>query len=238
VDGVAEGIAAGSSHGVRALASVEFSLDYSGGDFHLLGYGVSLTNKPLLEKLARIKAIRENRIPRIVEQLNAQGINCTVEEVFSEAKGGSAGKPHVARVLIRRGYARNFEEVFDRYLGAGSPGDVPKEKISIARAFELIHGAGGIAICAHPKSLERSYSETESFLQELVPQGLSGIEVYAAMHSDDDVCAYLGIAGRLGVIATGGSDFHGDKGEKIGYYENGRQIPQSCADELMKLLGV
>jgi predicted metal-dependent phosphoesterase TrpH len=236
IEGIGEAVFEGKKTGVKVIPACEFSIDYGPGDFHLLGYGIDCGNIELDRALSRIKTIRENRIPLMVERLAATGIDITAEEVFEEARGGSPGKPHLARVLVRKGFARSFAHAFDAYLGMGKPGDVPKEKIPVESAVSLIKNAGGIAVCAHPVSLELKRDATEHFLKNLFSLGIAGVEAYANMHDDDDVGAIIGMAERIGLIVTGGSDYHGDKGEILGCYGGGRRIPEKCSRDLLSLM--
>ena len=238
LDGITEARIAGDAAGVNVIAACEFSVRCPHGDFHLLGYGLDTGNARLLAELARIKNVRAKRIPMIVEKLRECGVTIDAEEVFREAKGGAPGKPHVARVLVKRGYSVDFESAFKKYLGNGAPGNVPKEKIEPDIAFALIKEAGGVAVCAHPKSLGLSYDDTTSYLNTFIPLGLRGIEAYANMHSPEDVLQFIDMTDRLGLFTTGGSDFHGDKNESIGFYGGGRPVPESCARSLLSAMGV
>lgn len=238
IAGIYEASQEGKSSGVDIIGACEFSVKSAHGDFHLLGYGIDPGNPRLVSELQRIKSVREKRIPMIVEKLRESGVMIDADEVFAEAKGGAPGKPHVARILVKRGYADDFEIAFTTYLGKGAPGNVPKEKIDPELAFELIRESGGIAVCAHPKSLGISCEDTERYLSRYIPLGLKGIEVYANMHSPEDVLCYIDMTARLGLFTTGGSDFHGDKNESIGFYGQGRPVPESCARSLLDAMGV
>ncbi|HNX59976.1 MAG TPA: PHP domain-containing protein [Spirochaetota bacterium] len=238
IDGIIEARSAGDAAGVHVIAACEFSVRCPHGDFHLLGYGIDTGNARLAAELTRIKNVRAKRIPMIVDKLRECGVTIDAEEVFREAKGGAAGKPHVARVLVKRGYAEDFESAFEKYLGNGAPGNVPKEKIDPDVAFELIKESGGVAVCAHPKSLGLSYDDIAAYLKEFIPLGLRGIEAYANMHSPEDVLMFIDMTDSLGLFTTGGSDFHGDKNEVIGFYGGGRPVPESCARSLLSAMGV
>jgi hypothetical protein len=233
IDGIAEAAARAYECGIELIPCVEFSVAWKGGDFHLLGYGVDVMNPALISAFEKLRMIRENRIPLIVSRLAAAGVDIDLSEVESEAKKAIPGKPHVARVLIRKGFVRNFDEAFGVWLGDGKPGDVPKDKLSPEEAFDLIRCAKGTAVMAHPKSLNLPDSGSfETFLQKFIPMGLSGVEVYASMHSDDEVSFYLSAVRKYSLAATGGSDFHGDKDETLGCYGSGRIIPESSLTEL------
>jgi 3',5'-nucleoside bisphosphate phosphatase len=232
VDGVDEAINEGNKCGMNVIPSIELSIDYPHGEFHLLGYYSDWNNADFLSGIAKIRESRERRIPLIVDRLRAVGIDITESEIIEESGGGSVGKPHVARVIVRKKYASSFEDAFDRFLGTGKPGDVPKEKMTPERGFDLIRSAKGIAVCAHPVSLSLSDSDLESFLKKYIPLGLAGLECFSNMHSDDLVTRYCTIAQSLSLFITGGSDFHGDKHETLGCYGENRIVPVSCAEDL------
>jgi 3',5'-nucleoside bisphosphate phosphatase len=232
VGGVDEAVAEGKKCGLQVIPAIEFSIDYPHGDFHLLGYYVDCHDANFLSGVAKIREARERRIPKIVEHLRASGLDITESEVVEESGGGSLGKPHVARVLVRKKYASSIEDAFDRFLGSGKAGDVPKEKVTAEQGLEMILSAHGIAVCAHPVSLGLPDSDLKKFLGKYIPIGLAGMECYSNMHSDDLVKRYCAIADSLSLFITGGSDFHGDKDEALGYYGEKRIVPALCAENL------
>jgi hypothetical protein len=236
VDGLAEAASQAQRRGIQFIPCIEFSVQWKGGDFHLLGYGINAGNSELSAAMGRLRTIRENRIPLMVQRLNAAGLDVTLAEVLSEAAGAVPGKPHLARALIRKGIVRDIEEAFELWLGGGKPGDVPKEKLTPAEACSLIRKAGGKAVIAHPRSLRLKGDSFDEFLQKYIPEGIDGVEAYAAMHDDADVAAYISAAQRAGLFVTGGSDYHGDKGETLGMYGKGRVVPESCGENLLSAL--
>lgn len=236
VDGLASASAQARTRGVRFIPSIELSVDWKGGDFHLLGYGLDPANAELLEGLRGLRSIREARIPRIVDRLRDAGLPLDLSDVISEAAGAVPGKPHVARAMVKKGIARDFEHAFDEWLAHGKAGDVPKEKISPAEAFRLLRAAGGVPVIAHPVTLGIGRSQFGDFLDRFISEGLRGVEAYAELHGDDDVAFYLGEAARAGLFVTGGSDFHGDKDERLGCYGHERVIPDVCGTNLLAAL--
>lgn len=226
VSGVGEALAHAGSKGFKVIPGIEFSIDYPGGSFHLLGLNVDHNYEPMLARLAYLQSVRDSRIYRIIEDLAVNGIEIPVNEVMEESQGGTMGRPHVARVLVKHGFAPTINDVFKRFLVKGKPGYIKKEKISFSDALQLIRGAGGQSIIAHPISLGyRDYTEFESILKTFVEQGISGIEAFSSMHSHRDVEEILRLAKKYGLHVSGGSDYHGDKNEKIGYYMPSKPIP-------------
>ena len=236
VNGLDEANQAAGEVGMCFIPAIELSVEFPTGDFHLLGYGIDYKNDDLLEQLSRLKSIREARIPRIIERLKNVKIELTLEDVKEESQCAVPGKPHVARALVKKGYASDVGAAIKTYLNKGMPGYVHKEKIDPAFAFKIIKNAGGLPVLAHPKSLKCEDSrEYDRIIESFIRHGLVGIEVYASIHKDVDVKIFTEIAQRHHLAATGGSDFHGENGERLGYYGNCRIIPEGCAQSLLRL---
>jgi len=237
VNGLEEAFESAKKEDVSFIPAVELSVDCEKGDFHLLGYGIQYRNQSLRTKLEELKHIREERIMRIVDKLNQARVQITQSDVQNEITGAAPGKPHVARVLVSKGYAPDVQTAIITYLNKGKPGYVRKEKIRPEDAFELIKCAGGVAVLAHPASLNReSHDEYIQIIQRYISMGLAGIEVYSNIHNNEDVKFFSDIARQYNLIATGGSDFHSNNGERLGYYGACRPIPTSCSRDLLRLV--
>ncbi len=234
VGGLAEAIDYAGSAGFMLVPGIEFSVEYPSGSFHLVGLYIDPANKELSETSERLKTFRETRAARIIEDLKRHGVDIPLEEVVQIASGAPLGKPHFARVMIRHGYARSMEEIFRNFMVSGKPGDVPKEKIALDKAIALIHNAGGVAVIAHPVSLEfSSFEEFDGMLPAMKELGLDGIEAYAYMHTGDQVDELLRIGRKNRLLITGGSDFHSDGDIQLGCYGDGKDIPANLLDELL-----
>lgn len=237
VGGIGEAMPVAKDNGICFIPAIELSLEFPTGDLHLLGYGIDYNNHNFLNQIDKLQSIREERIPRFVKKLNSIKIDLTIEDVNEESQGAVPGKPHVARVLVKRGYAADVGAAIKKYLSKGMLGYVSKEKIGPEAAFKLILNAGGLPVLAHPKSMKCTNDrEYNRIIEAFVSYGLAGIEVYASIHEDEDVEIFSGIARRHNLIATGGSDFHGENGERLGYYGESRAIPTSCANSLFRFI--
>ena len=193
----------GESLGVRVVPGVELSAHYGTGEIHVLALHV--TRLELLEsQLETLRVGRRVRASLIVARLRSLGLEVTVDMVMKEAGEGSVGRPHIARALIRTGSVRDFREAFDRYLGAGRPGFVPKERLEVRDAIAMTHEAGGLAIWAHPGSDGR-----RARLEPLVEAGLDGVEVRHPSHLAEDINRLGALADFFGLVPSGGSDWHG-----------------------------
>ncbi len=212
--------------GLNFIPGIEFSVDYPHGSFHLVGLNIDHTNEQMIETIVNLKEKRETRIIRIIKDLEGHDINISLDEVYSEARGAALGRPHVARVLLKNGYGNTLDDIFENFMVKGKPGFIKKEKISLEKAIELIILAKGIPIIAHPISLNfHNWNDFEILLQECIKLGIQGIEVYAHMHTDEEVNIFKKIANKYNLLISGGSDYHGDKKETIGYYGEDKIIP-------------
>ena len=202
LDGVPEASAAGARLGVRVVPGVELSA-HDTAEVHMLGLHISRV-EALEGRLRGFREARRTRAVRIVERLNELGIPVTMANVMEYAGTGAIGRPHVARALVALGAARDHREAFDRWLGAGKPAYVEKEYLALRDAIALVHEAGGIAVLAHPGA-----SATRARLEELRGLGLDGVEVRHPGHTAEDIARIGAIADHLGLLPSGGSDWHG-----------------------------
>jgi hypothetical protein len=234
IDGLVEAENTAKGFELDFIPGIEFSVDYPGGSFHLLGYYIDRDNEELKKDLKWITDMRDKRAGLIVEDLNANGLKISLDQIISEAGSASAiGRPHIARILLKNGYGTDLKDIFKNFLVKGKPGYVKKNKISPVRAFELIKLSGGIAVAAHPASLGfETPEQLEIFITEMKKYGLTGLECYSSMHTFDQINFYLDIAQNHNLLVTGGSDFHGDKNESIGYYSDGNAIPYELYEKL------
>lgn len=224
VGGLAEAEEASRKYGIRFIPGLELSIDWPEGDFHLLGYMMDYHNQDLHDTLHSIRENREKRIYLMIEDLKKNGFDLSIEEVTGSSENGSLGKPHIARALIKKGYGENFDDIFKNFMIEGKPGYVPKKKITVEMAFDLLLDAGGFPVLAHPQSLNMDTPKFELMIKDLIDQGLAGIECYSSIHSLEEVLYYKSVAKEYGLTITGGSDFHGDNNAELGFYGPGRAI--------------
>lgn len=203
VAGLAEAQLVGAELGVRIVNGVELSAVEGEVETHILG--LHLQDTGVLERgLGALREMRERRASRIVELLNDAGVKVEYDDVLAQAAGGALGRPHVARAMVASGWATDVRDAFDRYLGAGKPAYVAKDQLALPDAIAMIHEAGGLAVLAHP-----GYSGTRERLEALAALGLDGIEVKHPGHSASDTARLKGLVELLGLVASGGSDWHG-----------------------------
>lgn len=210
VAGLEEALEAGNELNVEVVPGVEISAQYPPGTMHILGYYVHASHPELLEGLKKLQQARAARNPKIIQRLQALGLEITTTEVL-DLSGGQVGRPHIAKALVNKGYVSSIDEAFSRYLKKGAVAYVEKFRFPPKDAIALIRRAGGIAVLAHPFTLGMGKAEELALLvHELAKMGLEGIEVFYPGHTREMVMSYEDIAKRLGLICTGGSDFHGN----------------------------
>ena len=206
LSGVAEACLTATGTGLDIIPGVEINSEGNWGDLHFLGYFVDPAYGPLRERLQTLRDARLGRAREMVKRLRDMGMPLEWGRVGALAGGESVGRPHVARALLERGYVKTFREAFDRFIGNDGPAYVPRLRLSPAEAIETIVEAGGVPVIAHPA---QSGSAVVARIPELVDDGLRGVEVYFPDHSPDDVERLLEVCQRYGLLATGGTDFHG-----------------------------
>ncbi len=208
--GVPAAMAEGARLGVEVIPGTEISVAYSGGTFHLLAYFVDPADRTFTGKLEEIAQKRHARNQRIVARLAEHGMNVSYDEIRAEAGEGVVGRPHIARVLLKHGFVRELQEAFDKWLGDGKPCFFDKETFGPQQAIEHVRACGGVPVMAHPYWLNRpDLADLDKYLAELKSYGLMGVECVYSDHPAEFRDACVAIAGRLGLVVTGGADFHG-----------------------------
>ena len=224
-DGVDPAMTAGRRVGMEIIPAVEINTDIHESEIHILGYYVDHHQAWLQEFLGRLRDGRVNRAAKMVEKLNALGIRIDFARVRALASG-AVGRPHVARALVEAGVVGSTEEAFEKYLGRNGPAYVERTKLSPPEAVQVIQRAGGIPVLAHP-----GWGVKDEVIPALVEAGLEGLEVYYPDHTPAMVTRYLEIAGRLRLLVTGGTDFHGgDLATKVP--PGSQYVPEECATKL------
>jgi len=235
IEGLEEGLLEGERIGLEVIPGIEISAEHSPGSMHLLGFFLDIHDPILKERLGYLQRARAERNPRMAEKLNKLGIDITFDEVLKASGGGQVGRPHFAQVLLEKGYVRSFQEAFERFLKKGASAYVEKMRFSAEESIHFISEANGVAVLAHPNTLQVSgYSELENLILRLVKKGLKGIEAYYPEHSALEVAQYKTLAERHGLLVTGGTDYHGiDKnGLDIGVGRGEMKLPYSIVENL------
>jgi len=239
VEGIPEAARRASEKGVAFVPGVEISAEFREKTMHILGFGIDFGSEKLAGKLKILRSSRSDRNPKIIGKLNERGFAITMEEVAAASGGGVIGRPHMARVLFEKGFVGSVQEAFDLYLAKGRPCYVDKFRFEPAEAVSVILEGGGIPVLAHPLSLGLGFAELKETVMKLREQGLSGMECFYRNHTEEDDRELLSIASGLGLLVTGGSDFHGANRPsiEIGTGEGRLRIPSWVGEKLMAELG-
>jgi len=235
LEGLDEALSAAEDTGIELIPGTELSLGYERGGMHLVVLWLQPGNGPLQDKLAGLQSGRETRNFRIVEILQEHGMDVTMDEIEAEAGGGTIGRPHIAAVMIEKGYVEDMRAAFDDWLGNDSPAYVNRPRLNPEEAIDLARQSGAVPILAHPHTLGvRRSREMAELLDRLRDAGLVGLESIYASYRRHEREGYSDLARRFGLVPSGGSDFHGtykpglDLG--IGYGDLG--IEESVLEEL------
>ncbi len=197
-----------AAHGIEAVSGIEVTAVERGRDIHILGYFLREDDADFGAFLVEQRARRLDRVRAIGERLAALGIPVSIEPLVAAAQadtGRSLGRPEVARALVQAGWVASVSEAFERWLGQDCPAFVPREGPSCEAVIAALHRAQGLASLAHPGK-----TRIDDRISALCDAGLDAIEVYHSDHAPALVTRYMRMTVELGVLATGGSDFHGD----------------------------
>ncbi len=235
--GLKESIKAGETFGIEVIPGCELSVEFTGGQMHIIG--LWLPEKPtyLEKELKYLRERRHSRNKRIVEKLRSLGIDISYEDVFEVVEeGATVGRPHIARTLVRKGAVSSVDEAFKKYIGPEGLAYVPKDKFSPEKAIEILKREGATVILAHPFSLNLPFAELKKELERLIPLGLEGMEVYYSEHTKEQTREYLSLCQEMGLLISGGSDFHGSvkKGIQLGTGRGNLKIPYFLVEEMKK----
>lgn len=210
VENVERAIALTSESDLEIISGMELSAVDYGQDIHILGYLMDIHDVHLQEMLDAFREARYTRAQKMVLNLNAIGVDLKFETVLKQAGSAPIGRPHIAGAMVEEELVYTFDEAFAKYLNFESPTYVHKMEITVRRAVDIIHDAGGVAILAHPGTLDNP----DEIIAKLIPQGIDGIEVYHPEHNHERIKHYLELTRQYGVLVTGGSDSHGSQSKR------------------------
>ena len=234
--GLPEALEAGARLGIEIIPGVEISSRFGESELHILGYFLDWQDPTLNTRLAGLRASRHRRNPQIVERLRALGCDLTYDEVRELAGTESVGRPHIAQVLMRKGYVKSAKEAFDRFLAQGKPAYVPRDLPEPVEAMGWIRAAKGVPVLAHPLWAKQGGEGLFKLCEKLKTEGLGGMEVHYSTHNPKQTAELLDIATRLNLLVTGGSDFHGmtKPDIEVGVGKGGLTVPVKLLDPLKK----
>ncbi|MFO7761501.1 MAG: PHP domain-containing protein [Desulfobia sp.] len=234
VAGVKEGVEQGIKSGVEVIPGVELSAVTGGKSIHILGYGLDVETSGLLKSLGEIQAARNKRNQDIIDKLKNMGIEVSMDELRIYSGEGQTGRPHFARLLHQKNITRNPEEAFRHYLGKEGSAYVPRKILSAGEAISIIQRAGGLAVLAHPLTIDTDRDGLTQLIDELKNFGLAGLEVYYPTHNRETQDRLIKLCRKFHLIITGGSDFHGKNKPNIrmGRVSRNQTIPYKILSNL------
>lgn len=188
--------------GLQLVPGVEFTVDCIGIEIHVLGLGVNRASATLQRLCEEIRARRRTRFHEMVARLRAAGVPLAEPDFPNEM---ALARPLLARMLIQQGFVKSQTEAFERYLRKGCPGYVEHNRIKAEQAIEAIFESGGLSFVAHPGLYQRG----DEIVFDLRQKGLDGIECIHSDHKHDVQEHYRALADKLGLLVSGGADFHG-----------------------------
>ncbi len=221
---------------VLKIPGIEISIDYDKGTFHLVGLFIDYKNSELKEGMNKLQVYRRDRNRKILEKISELlGRKIDETDISSENKG-ELGRPHMAKFLIKEGLVSDMQEAFDKYLAKGQSLYLPKKRYDFETAVKMIHSAGGIAVLAHPDTLNLTFNELDEFVLMLESKGLDGMEAYYNHYKPNQIGEILQLCEKYNLLISAGSDFHGEnqKDIYIGEYDNPPRNSEEILENLLK----
>lgn len=210
VDGIADGCRAGEQHGLEVIPGIELSVVHGDLHMHMLGYFIDANDHELKKALETIQSARKTRNGKIINKLQELGISISLDEVLQKSGFGQTGRPHIGQVLVEKGAVKDLDSAFSKYLKKGCSAYVARYVLTAEEAIRIIRGAGGVAVLAHPGSIDNSLRKIPALLEQLVSLGLEGLELYYPVHTKKIFKKLKVMASLYDLVVTGGSDYHGD----------------------------
>lgn len=232
VAGIPRAMAAADGTGLEIIPGIELSAVDGHDDIHILGYFIDYEHPEFLETIQFFKDKRRERAIEIVQNLNKVGLDIQIDTVLRIAHGAPIGRPHIAEALVAEELVDTYGEAFFRYIGADGPAYVPKYKVKPEEAIELIVKYGGIPVIAHPGIIDR-----DELIVQLKAQGLIGLEAIHPFHTPEKQQYYINLAKKLGLVVTGGSDWHG-QGRSSNFKKliNSKTVPRASIEQMKTIL--
>lgn len=235
IDGLEEALAAGERLGIEVVPGVELNLEHEQVTMDLLGYFFDrCPGDEMQAALAEMRSYRDERNARILARLAELGMPIDAAELAAIAEHGAVGRPHIGEAMRRRGYAVSISDAFQRYLRRGAPAWIDRRRLSLTQAVRLLRASGGLPVIAHPGIIRTDRAGLTGIVRDAARHGVVGLECHYPLHDDETVAGCRALCARYGLVATGGSDFHGDvkPDVRLGRGAGGRPIPDEALEDL------
>lgn len=240
-EGLPEFMAAGKALGLETVPGIEIAGWYGGSvEIHILGLYIDPAAPVMAEISEKRKAARLLRNQAMAEKLTGIGLPLTYEELLAEAGGSIITRAHYARLMVRKGYVKDRNEAFNKYISPGLPGYVAQQLLGPEECIRAILEAGGVPILAHPTLYRMGYKEITACCQNLMKLGLQGIEAMYTMYRHEQEREIKKIGRNLGLLYSGGSDFHGANkpGTQLGWGKGNLRIPYAYLEAIKNHLSI
>jgi len=240
LDGVPEAVTAGAALGIEVIPGIELSCEWDRGGFHMVVLWLEPGSGPLQDRLAELQAGRATRNQEMVAKLTELNVDITYEEVLEEAGGTGVGRPHMAAILLRKGYVESMGEAFDFYLAAGRPAYVGRARLEPEAAIQLARSSGAVPVIAHPHTLGVAGTELDEELKRMAAVGLVGIEAFYPEYEQNTRLELVERANQAGLEPSGGSDYHGTykPGLKLGSGYGDLSVSSEVLENLRQHQGI
>jgi hypothetical protein len=235
LEGIDEAVAAANRFGVELIPGVELSLEWDKGGMHLVVLWLEPGPGPLQDRLAALQEARSSRNDRILARLHELDIEVSLDELLEEAGAGSVGRPHIAAILVRKGYVSDIQQAFNLYLAKGAPAYFGRDRLTPEEGIALAREAGGVPVLAHPHTLGvDNRFEFAELMERLVGAGLVGVECHYGTYEAEGRRGLTAMARRFGLIPSGGSDYHGSYKPDVmlGTGKVGLTVPDHILEDL------
>ncbi|MBP3447629.1 MAG: PHP domain-containing protein [Clostridia bacterium] len=230
-DGVSEALLAGEKLGIEVVPGVELSCNWE-REMHILGLYINHEHPKLKAALSDLAEKRSRRNRKTLARLNELGLSVTEEDVLKVATGKIWGRAHFAKVLCDKGYVESVKDGFRKYLGHGRPAHINEERLEPEEAISLIRSSGGVPILAHMHYLKLELPELKALLIRLKQAGLMGAEAIYTEYTGEQTREYTRLIEELGLLKSGGSDFHGEMKPQITLDCHNLNVPYSYLKEI------
>lgn len=225
--GLTEFLSHASRLNVKAVPGIEISAEWENGNCHILGLNININDSSFQRILSKFREGRDLRNYKICKKLKDLCLDVSMSEVTHFAKGEVVARPHIANVLVSKGYCQSINEAFEKYITKGAPAYVERYRLKPSEAIEELKQNGARVFLAHPAQLKLTPDALNTFVISMVHHGLDGLEVYSPYTKDEEIALYYNICKDLNLKASGGSDYHGkNKSDHVlGYYRADKKIP-------------
>ncbi|MBQ5400191.1 MAG: PHP domain-containing protein [Treponema sp.] len=223
--------------GIVFVPGIEVTITWPIGEFHLLGLGLTHTSRELAKVIERIHRERVFRNKKMIEKLSDFGISLSYEEMVEKFGSENIGRPHFAQIMVEKGYVQSRQTAFDRFFAVGRPCYVERDGADLYDAVEAIKSSGGVPVQAHPLSIYVSWGKIEETMEGIRDSGVMGLEAWHPAIRVSEAERLVELGKKLGMVVTGGSDFHGEKvraDRRLGFSAGKLKVPENLWYEELK----